>query len=87
MLIVPMFVHTLTVLPDPKNQFYTIFNRLTREFLWKNERVVVSYENPSKDIEHGRLKLTNIEEFSKALKITCIKRIYMSEGSWQIWLK
>lgn len=39
-LIVPMFVHALTVLPAPEKQFYTIFNRLTREFLWKNGRVM-----------------------------------------------
>jgi hypothetical protein len=86
-LIVPMFVHALTVLPAPEKQFYTIFNRLTREFLWKNGRVMVSCENLSKDIEHGGLKLTNIEELSKALKITWIKRIYTSEGSWQNLVK
>jgi hypothetical protein len=44
---------------------------------------MVSNENPNKDIEHGVLKLTNMEDLSKTLKITWIKIIYTSQGSWQ----
>ena len=82
-LIIPMFVHALTVLPAPDTKFNTNFNRLIKTFLWKKGRVMISYENLCKDIEHGGLKITNIEYLSKALKITWIRRLYTSQGSWQ----
>ena len=50
--------------------------------MWKKGRVMISYENVGKDIEHGGLKITNIEYLSKALKITWIRRLYTSQGSW-----
>ena len=35
----------------------------------------------------GGLKITNIEYLSKALKITWIRQLYTSQGSWQDLVK
>jgi len=86
-MIIPMFIHVFSVLPDPEKDFFQKINAKMKQFIWNNGKVRLSLDQLAQDIESGGLKLTKIETLAKSLKIAWVKRIYTSSGDWQTFHK
>ena len=56
---------------------------MLKDFLWKSGTVRICNKQLEKDIGEGGLKLTNIRDFNKSLKLSWLKRLLTTEGSWQ----
>ena len=81
-LMLPKLVYLLTVLPTPPSSIFDVIGKRLKHFLWKNGTVRICNKQLEKDIEVG-LKLTNIRDFNKSLKLSWLKRLLTTEGSWQ----
>ena len=83
-LILPKLVYVLTVLPTPPpNNIFDGIEKMLKDFLWKSGTVRICTKQLEKDIGEGGLKLTNIRDFNKSLKLSWLKRLLTTEGSWQ----
>ena len=80
--IVPLFVHAMTVLPNPDSDTFARINTKIKKFLWGDGQVQVSLAQLSLNTEFGGLKLTHIETLATSLKLTWINRIYNTSGQW-----
>ena len=82
-IIIPIFIHILTVLPTPTQTFIERLEKIIKQFLWKDGKVQISLEQLALDIGDGGLKLTKFNVLDKALKITWIEKLYSTSGDWQ----
>ena len=57
-------------------------NQLINHFVWRKNKPTVSDLQMAQTIENGGVKLTAFEPFTKALKLSWIKRIF-TVGPWQ----
>ena len=83
-MIIPLFIHILSVLPEPDQSFYQKINNLFKMFIWNRGRVMVSLDQMSHSIENGGLKMTKLDIIAKALKINWVKRMYLKTGNWHL---
>ena len=75
-LAVSKFVHLLTTLPSPNDLFLKELETLFFSFIWGEKGDKIARKTIIKDIEDGGLKMTNIGSFTKALKISWIKKVW-----------
>ena len=79
---IPKLVYLFTVLPTPERNIMDRIEGIISDFLWEGKaRVARSFLE--KDINEGGLKLTNVNLFNCALKLTWVKRILVKNGDWQ----
>ena len=69
-MLLPKLVYLLTVLPTPPNNICGVIEKMLKDFLWKNGTVRICNKQLEKDIGEGGLKLTNIRDFNKSLKLS-----------------
>ena len=79
----PKIVYLLTILPTPPSNIFYVIEKRLKDFLWKNGNVRICNKQLEKEIGEGGLKLTNIRDFNKSLKLSWLKRLLTTEGSWQ----
>ena len=79
----PKLVYLSTVLPTPPSNIFDIIEKRLKDFLWKNGTVRIRNKQLEKYIGEGGLKLTNIRDFNKSLKLSWLKKLLTTEGSWQ----
>ena len=77
-------VYLLTVLPTPPSNIFEAIEKRLKDFLWKNGNIKICNKQLEKEIGEGDLKLTNIRDFNKSLKLSWLKRLLTIEGSWQV---
>ena len=82
-LMLPKIVYLLTVLPTPPSNIFYVIEKRLKDFLWKNGNARICNKQLEKEIGEGGLKLTNIRDFNKSLKLSWLKRLLTTEGSWQ----
>ena len=82
-LIIPKLVYLFTVLPAPHKSYVKELENIFRAFIWNNKKPRITLNQLEKDISDGGLKLTNINAFCSALKLSWIKRLCTSQGNWQ----
>ena len=80
MLILPKLVYLLTVLLTPPSNILDVNEKRLNDFLWKNGTVRICNKQLEKDIGEGGLKLTNIRDFNKSLKLSWLKILLTTEG-------
>ena len=61
--------YLLTVLPTPTKQIFDLLEKKFTDFLWNGTRTRIHKKQLEKNIEEGGLKLINLIEFNKALKL------------------
>ena len=82
-LVIPKLVYLFSVLPTPAQTYIKDIEKLFREFIWNSKKARISLNQLENNISEGGLKLTNINAFCAALKLSWIKRLITSDGSWQ----
>ena len=82
-LMLPKIVYLLTVLPTPPGNIFEAIEKRLKDFLWKNGNVRICNKQLEKEIGEGGLKLANIRDFNKSPKLSWLKRLLTTEGSWQ----
>ena len=81
-LAIPKLVYLFTVLPAPDAKVFAYIEKLFKDFIWEG-KVRITLSQLEKDISQGGLKLTNLIHFHSALKLSWIKRLILTDGSWQ----
>ena len=65
-LALPKLVYLFAVLPNPDNSTWVKTKKIFKDFLWGEGQVKIVSKQLEKTIEEGRLKLINIDLFTKA---------------------
>ena len=81
-IIIPKFVHVLSVLPNPSHKTIIDLNAKFSEFIWNSKTGKINRNLLSLDLAEGGLKMTHLLSFIKALKIKWIKTIYNGDEGW-----
>ena len=80
-LIIPMFNHLFLSLPNPSYNYLAQLNRIMYHFIWDGKPEKISRIQMCKPYDQGGLKMIDLECFIKALKVTWVRRLYMSQDS------
>ena len=83
-LMLPKLVYVLTILLTPPSNIFDVTEKRLKDFLWNNGTVRICNKQLEKDIGEGGFKLINIRNFNKSLKLSWLKRLLTTEGSWQV---
>ena len=75
-------IHLLTSLPNPPEKRLDELNNSFYKFIWNYKVERIKRKVLIKNIEDGGVKMPNIKHFNKALKITWIKRLLLSDSKW-----
>ena len=73
-LVVSLFNYRLNVLPTPQPAYFTMFEKMIKEFIWNKKREKISIESLYGLKLQGGLGLVNIQNRDKALKLQWIKK-------------
>ena len=79
----PKLVYLFSVLPNPSIQIMDKIKSIFKEFLGEGGQTNINDKQLEKNIEDGGLKLINLNAFNKSVKMTWIKRLLTTSGSWQ----
>jgi hypothetical protein len=82
-LAIPKLIHLFTVLPTPSPKLIDKIENSFKGFLWNNKKRRLSYEQMCKEKELGGLGMTHIRTLIHSIKVTWVKRLISTEGSWQ----
>ena len=80
-LIIPKFNHLFLSLPKPKLEQLTQLNHIMHKYIWNNKPNKVKRSQICKPYDEGGLKMIDLEYFIKALKITRMRRLYLSSNA------
>ena len=73
-------VHLLTNLPDPPTQFMTDLNKMFFTFLWDGKRGKINKSATCSSHESGGLQMLDIHSFLTSLKVSWIRRLFITES-------
>ena len=80
-LIIPMFNHLFLSLPNPSYNYLAKLNRIMYHFIWDGKPEKISRIQMCTPYDQGGLRMIDLECFIKALKVTWVRRFYMSQDS------
>lgn len=75
--------HLLSTLPIPDQGFMNSIEKLFFDFLWNGKKWTISRETLYLDHENGGLKMVDIHNFARSLRLSIIKRLITTKGTWQ----
>ncbi len=81
-IVIPKFVHVLSVLPSPNLKTIQELNAKFSEFIWNSKTGKINRNLLSQDFAKGGLKMTHLVSFIKALKIKWMKNILSEDEGW-----
>ena len=73
--------HLITTLPNPPESFLIRINKLLFQFLWDNKPDKIARKQITQDYTSGGLKMININNIIKCLKLTWIRRLFTTCNS------
>ena len=73
-LALPILVHCLSVLPDPKIKLFDEIQKHIFKFIWNNKNDKIKRNIMMNNKDNGGLKVPHIHSFAKSLKLTWIKK-------------
>ena len=82
-LILSKIVHLLISLPPPSEKVMKELNSIFYKFLWNGGPDKVKRTIITQKLENGGLGMIDLKSFEQSLKITWIKRLFMSEAKWK----
>ena len=68
-LVIPVFVYTMQVLKQPSEAKFKQFELLIENFLWRSKKPKIPMQILQNSIQAGGMKLTNLKNKNKSLKI------------------
>ena len=68
-LVASLFVYTMQVEVDPDDTFYEKFEKMVKQFIWKNKKEKVSFELLKAEKWKGGLGLVDLKDRNTALKV------------------
>ena len=86
----PKLTYVFSVLPTPDWKIIKMLKQKTFEFIWGNKRDKVKREVIIQQYDKGGLKMLDIEDYIKSIKISWIKRLKTetNTGDWKhIYMK
>lgn len=75
--------HLLSTLPIPDQGFMKSIEKLFFDFLWNGKKWTISRETLCLDYENGGLKMVDIHNFARSLRLSIVKRLITTKGTWQ----
>ena len=75
--------HILSVIPEPSQDFIKGLERILYNFLWNGKPDKIKRSTMILDYKEGGLKMVDISSFYKGLRISWIKRLMGTTGTWQ----
>ena len=75
--------HLLTSIPVPDQNFMNAMEKMFFDFLWNGKKWTIRRETLLLDYEKGGLKMIDIHSFTKCLRLSIIKRLVTTDGTWQ----
>lgn len=86
--ILSKFIHLFTCLPDPPNETIIILEKLIFNFIWDGKPDKINRKQIAQHKCFGGLKMTNLINFIKSLKISWIRRLLKSDNEpWAVLFK
>ena len=82
-LIISKIVHIIQSLPTMSQQSFKILDEMAYTFIWNKKRHEVNKKNLCKNLQDGGLKMLNLKEFDKSLKITWIRKLLNTSPEWE----
>ena len=82
-LIISKIVHIVQSLPTMSQQSFKILDEMAYTFIWNKKRHEVNKKTLCKNIQDGGLKMLNLKEFDKSLKITWIRKLINTSPEWE----
>ena len=86
-LVLSRITHILLSLPSPSKDTIKTIEDICYQFIWKNNRHEVSKKTITKEIKDGGLKMLNIQEFDRSLKLTWMRKILNQTPEWAEFTK
>jgi exonuclease III len=80
-LLISLFNHLFISLPSPSLTFIKQLNDAFLNFIWDGQSRI-NFHTLCKEYKDGGLKMVNVENFIKAMKLTWLKRVFVSNGKW-----
>ena len=77
-LLLPKLIHMILSLPNPSTEYVTRINSLFYRFIWQNKPDKISRQQMTSDYMHGGLRMVDLNNFFMALKITWLRRMFLS---------
>jgi len=84
-LILPKLTHLFTSLPNPENKFVEELQKLCFKYIWNEKPDKVKREKMIQSYSSGGIKVLNIKNHMKALKLTWLRRCMTKNTKWQIF--
>ena len=81
-LLISKITHMLLSLPSPSSECLNTINNAFTKFLWCGKPAKWRKEILEGEIQHGGLKLHNLQLFEKSLKLSWLKRYICSNSKW-----
>ena len=75
------FVHLFISLPDPPKEVFKQLERMFYNFIWNNGPDRLKRKILTKNLAAGGLRMVHLYSFTKALKITWLRRILQQTGN------
>ena len=86
-LILSKITHILLSLPSPNRETIKTIEDICYQLIWKNKRHEVSKKTITKELKDGGLKMLNIQEFDRSLKLTWMRKIINQTTDWVEFIK
>ena len=82
-LFLPKFNHLFTSLPNPLENFITDLRKLLFNFLWNGKPDRIKRTQITQDYFNGGIRVPNIENYIKAMKLTWVRGLLTKRGKMQ----
>ena len=77
----PKLIYALSSLQYPPKEIIKEIEKIMYAFIWEGKPEKIKREILIQDYEKGGLKMIDLEMFIMSLKISCLKRISVSENN------
>ena len=84
-LLISKITHVPLSLPSPNQESFKYMEEMFKRFFWNNKAPKFRKEISETLLNLGGLKLTNLQKFDSALKISWLKRIAVQSEGWAIY--
>ena len=81
-LAISQMVYKLFALPTPEKYEFDRLKKLTKKFIWDNNRAKIAYNTMIQPIANGGLKLADLETQNDAIKCTWVTKSNTSTADW-----
>ena len=82
-ILISKIVHILTSLPNPSKVMMKRLHTILYNFLWKGKPDPIKRIVSRQNYQNGGIKMIDLDNFIKAIKLTWIRRLLKNQNKWQ----